>query len=534
MPSAMAAPVARPSTFVLRRTLRDLPIPWKLTLIIGLFCIDVVGLLSLGYFGMEVLSSARAYVGGESLWSKAQKQAVMHLGRYAWSGKENEYQAFLSALEFPLGDRQARLALEKPKPDLSAAATGFLRGGNHPKDVEGMIHLFLRFRKVSYIARAIEYWRQGDSYILQLQGVGEKIHQLMHTRPPPIKAIEKLLEEAQEINMNVTPLENAFSSTMGEGTRWLQRVLLAVMILTAIAFLGVTLAIAILISRHLLWEIEQLRAGAARIAGGDYDFTLQVDSQDEIGHLTQSFQTMMNQRREVVKLKDEYYAGIVAANKELEAFSYSVSHDLRAPLRAIDGFSKELLTNCNDQLDERGKEDLSRIRAATQRMGQLIDDLLELSRLTRSELRYEEVDLSALFWHIAHHLKANDSARQVEWVAAPHMNVQGDPHLLQIAMDNLVQNAWKFTHTLEKATIQFGTLNKNGVQAYFIKDNGVGFNMAYAEKLFKPFQRLHDAKDFPGTGIGLALVQRIIHRHGGQVWVESEENKGTTFYFTLP
>ncbi len=520
-------------SFSIRRTVLDLSIQRKFMLIVAFFCIDVFGLLALGYFGMEVLSSARAYVGGESLWSKAQKQAVLRLGRYAWSHDERVYKVYLDALQIPLGDRQARLELEKPTPDLGSAATGFLRGGNHPKDIPGMIRLFRRFRHVSYIDHAIDIWRQGDDYILELQRVGEQIHRIMLSDHPAIRRLEKLLEQVQNINTKVTPLENAFSSTMGEGTRWLQEVLITVMIVTTVAFLGVTLAIAFFISHHLCAEIDQLRVGAARIAGGDYDFTLEVDSRDEIGDLTRSFQQMVDQRREVVKLKDEFYAHVVAANKELEAFSYSVSHDLRAPLRAIDGFSKELLTNCEDRLNERGKEDLTRIRAATQRMGQLIDDLLELSRLTRSELKFETVDLSAQVRDITQKCAANDPSRQVECVVAPQLVVEGDPRLLQIALENLIQNAWKFTRTRSQPRIEFGASNQNGSRTYFVRDNGVGFNMEHAGQLFKPFQRLHDAKDFPGTGIGLALIQRLIHRHGGKVWVEAEENKGATFYFTL-
>jgi len=531
-PASIASPNVSPPSSI-RQAVMDLPIPRKLILIVGLFCIDVFVLLSLGYFGMEVLSSARAYVGGESLWSKGQKQAVLRLGRFAWSHNDKEYQEYLKALEIPLGDRQARLELEKRIPDFDAAATGFLRGGNHPKDIPGMIHLFRRYRHVSYISQAIEIWRQGDEYILQLQKVGDQIRRLMSSHHPSLRSLQKLLERAQEINLQVTPLENAFSSTMGEGTRWLQNVLMSIMILTAALFLGVTLIIAYLISRHLCDEIDHLRAGAARIAGGDYDFSMAADSRDEIGDLTRSFQQMMDQRREVVRLKDEFYAGIVAANKELEAFSYSVSHDLRAPLRAIDGFSREVLTHCEAQLDARGKEDLARVRTATQRMGQLIDDLLKLSRLTRSELKYEKVDLSAQIHDILQGLQKSDPKSTEDWEITPQVMVQGDPDLLRIALENLIQNAWKFTRLKPHPKIEFGTLNQNGSRVYYVRDNGVGFNMAYAEKLFKPFQRLHDAKEFPGTGIGLALVQRIIHRHGGKVWVESEENKGATFYFTL-
>ncbi len=220
-------------------------------------------------------------------------------------------------------------------------------------------------------------------------------------------------------------------------------------------------------------------------------------------------------------------------NKELEAFSYSVSHDLRTPLRAIDGFSRELLENYKERLDERGQKDLARIRSATQRMSQLIDDLLNLSRLNISELALEDVDLSALAEQIVEERIKGEPNRSVEFRATPNLTTKGDARLLVIALENLLSNAWKFTQKQPQAKIAFGVTHQNGVKAFFVRDNGVGFNMAYADKLFGVFQRLHDEREFPGTGIGLALVQRIIHRHGGKVWAEAEENKGATFYFTL-
>jgi len=517
----------------IRHAVTDLPIPKKLALIVLLFCLVVCGLLPVSYFGMEILSDCRSYVGGESLWSKGEKEAVFSLGHYVLSHKEADYQTYLSSLNIPLGDHEARIALDKPNPDRSAATTGFLRGGNHPKDVPGLIFLFLHFRHVSYIRQAIDIWRQGDSDIAQLQQIGPKIHAEMTSSHPSLRRLQKYLLDVQKINAHVTPLENAFSATFGEGSRWVERVLLLVMLLTICVFLAATLAIAYLISRHLCGEIEHLRLGAAQMANGDYNVALNVDSQDEIGDLSRSFQIMVNHRKKVEKLKDEFYAGVVAANTELEAFSYSVSHDLRAPLRAIDGFSKELLLNCEQTLDERSKSDLQRIRAATQRMGDLIDDLLELSRLSRSELKFETVDLSAQVRDITQHMSENASARTVDYVIAPSLRAHGDTRLLRIALENLLQNSLKFTR-LQKATrIEFGQAQANGDKAFFVRDNGVGFSMAYADKLFKPFQRLHDVKEFPGTGIGLALVQRIVHRHGGKVWGEGEENKGATFFFTL-
>jgi light-regulated signal transduction histidine kinase (bacteriophytochrome) len=221
-------------------------------------------------------------------------------------------------------------------------------------------------------------------------------------------------------------------------------------------------------------------------------------------------------------------------NKELEAFSYSVSHDLRAPLRSIDGFSQALLEDCLEQLDATGQDYLRRIRAATQRMGHLIDDLLTLSRVTRSDLNKESVDLSRLASRVCTHLQQLYPDRQVEFEIQPHLLAHGDSRLLQVVLDNLLNNAWKFTTGQPQARIELGANEQeDGTIVYFVQDNGVGFDMVFVDKLFKPFQRLHRMQEFPGNGIGLATVQRIIYRHGGQVWAEGNLNQGATFYFTL-
>jgi light-regulated signal transduction histidine kinase (bacteriophytochrome) len=225
---------------------------------------------------------------------------------------------------------------------------------------------------------------------------------------------------------------------------------------------------------------------------------------------------------------------VKAVNRELEAFSYSVSHDLRAPLRGIDGFSQALLEDCQDQLGSTGQDYLNRIRAATQRMGHLIDDMLTLSRVTRSDMYKESVDLSRLAGRLCLDLQQTAPERPAEFKIPKELLANGDTRLLQVVLDNLLNNAWKFTATQPHPKIELGSITQaNGVLAYFVRDNGVGFDMTFVDKLFRPFQRLHGMNEFPGNGIGLATVQRIIHRHGGQVWAEGELNKGTTFYFTL-
>jgi PAS domain S-box-containing protein len=221
-----------------------------------------------------------------------------------------------------------------------------------------------------------------------------------------------------------------------------------------------------------------------------------------------------------------------AVNKELEAFSYSVSHDLRAPLRAIDGFSQALLEDYRDKLDGEGQDFLARVRAASQRMALLIDDILKLSRISRTEMRYTTVDLSAVASSIATELQNMNDGRKVEFIIQPDIIVKGDANLLRIVMENLLNNAYKFTGSRD-GKIEFGKTAFEGNSVFFVRDNGAGFDMAYANKLFVPFQRLHRDDEFEGIGIGLATVQRIIHRHGGYIKAEGEVDRGASFYFNI-
>jgi two-component system NtrC family sensor kinase len=221
-------------------------------------------------------------------------------------------------------------------------------------------------------------------------------------------------------------------------------------------------------------------------------------------------------------------------NKELEAFSYSVSHDLRAPLRSINGFSTALLEDYAGKLDAKGQEYLGRVRTAADRMGELIDDLLDLSRVGRADLQRERVDLSALARTVAREIQRVTPGRQARFLIPDAIVADADRRLLRVALENLLGNAWKFTANAAEAVIEFGAVEKDGGLTYFVRDNGAGFDMHYMEKLFAPFQRLHTEAEFPGTGIGLATVYRIVERHGGRVWAEGVVGKGATFFWTLP
>jgi len=283
-------------------------------------------------------------------------------------------------------------------------------------------------------------------------------------------------------------------------------------------------------------EIKNYRIISTPLKDKDGKIIAAIEMVDDITELKRAEEKIKKLNQDLMRRAVE----LEAINKELEAFSYSVSHDLRAPLRGIDGFSQVLLEDYTHKLDEQGKDYLQRVRAASQRMSQLIDDLLKLSHVTRGEMRWEEIDLSRLVQTIAAELKKTQPKREVEFVTSKGVVVNGDAQLLRVVMENLLGNAWKFTGKHATGRIEFGVMEGDRQEAtgkrqriFYVHDDGAGFDMAYVEKLFVPFQRLHTPTEFPGTGIGLATVQRIIHRHGGRVWAEGEVEKGATFYFTL-
>lgn len=285
-------------------------------------------------------------------------------------------------------------------------------------------------------------------------------------------------------------------------------------------------------------QISRDEDGAAMILVSFEDVTAQRQTVDDLQKINDGLELRMASRtaeldmanRELLEANHE----LAAANRELEAFCFSVSHDLRAPLRALDGFSEELLNSYANRLDEQGRHYLKRIRAGTQRMGHLIDDLLKLSKVTRAEMRREAVNLTALAHVVIEELRELDPARNVTFTALPDLVAMCDPPLIRVVIENLLGNAWKFTSNQPAAMITFGANEIAGKLTFVIRDNGAGFDMAFRAKLFHPFQRLHSDREFSGTGIGLATVERIIRRHGGKVWAEGVVGQGAAIFFTIP
>jgi PAS domain S-box-containing protein len=271
------------------------------------------------------------------------------------------------------------------------------------------------------------------------------------------------------------------------------------------------------------WVFKDGAGKPLRLIGANIDVTERKVAELEVSRLNAELEQRVRQR--TLELE--------ASNRELEAFAYSVSHDLRAPLRGIDGWSLALLEDYSALLDGSGRQYLNRVRAETQRMGNLIDDLLQLSRVSRGEMKLDQVDITALANRIADRLRDAQPERRMEFAIEPGLVAFGDARLLEIALTNLLSNAAKFTGAQNPALIEFGRVEKEGEMAFYVRDNGAGFDMAYAGNLFGAFQRLHKVTEFPGTGIGLATVQRIVRRHGGRVWADARVNRGATFCFTL-
>ena len=327
-------------------------------------------------------------------------------------------------------------------------------------------------------------------------------------------------------------------------TQRLERYVMIAVLVWALCLLAAW-AVSLIFGRAVSQPITRL-AEVARLVSRDRNYAVRATpsaDRDEVAVLIDAFNDMLAQisvrdsalqkaRDELEQRVQERTAQLVAANKELEAFSYTVSHDLRGPLEIISTIGYILEKDYGKNLDAKGQEFLRDAQAAARRMSELIDQLLTLSRVATAEMRHEQVDLSTLAREVVADLERREPQRQVELVIQDGAVVEGDPTLLRVVIDNLLGNAWKYSSGQPRAHVEFGWLQQDGRRVYFVKDNGAGFDPAAAARLFQPFQRLHSTADFPGTGVGLATVQRIVARNGGHIWAEAAVGQGATFYFT--
>jgi two-component system, sensor histidine kinase len=529
----------RIKTFPLQR-LKDISISKKLYFIVGAMAVLIVVELLTLWFAIHTLSSVRALVGAEGLWSKAQKDAVYHLGKYYRTHDENDYKTFQKFMSVPLGDHKTRVELLKEHPDIEIARQGFLEGRVHPNDIDGMISLLRRFHNVSYIKKAIEYWTEGDLLIAQLIPIGEKLHEEIGLSSPSIEKLDQLIAAIDPLNERLTILEDNFSYTLGEGSRWLENIILKILFAVALTVEITGLILTISVSRGITKGLNEINKATTKIAKGDLSARATVFSKDEIGRVAGAVNQMTEK--------------LVLSNKELEQFAFIASHDLQEPLRKIQTFADLILKNEYTALSDKGREYFQRMQVAAWRMKILIQDLLDYSRTGVSEQKLEKADLAKIVKEVENELQEmiHEKKGVVETTNLGKANI--NPSQFRQVISNLISNALKFSRPgvppriVIKSTIAEGgqlqnenpdlsgnrlSPNKNYCHISFT-DNGIGFDPQYKDKIFEVFQRLHDETNYSGTGIGLAIVKKIVEHHGGIITATGEINKGASFDIYIP
>jgi signal transduction histidine kinase len=504
--------------FLLFKKLSDIPITRKLYFTVGIMAFLILVELITLWFAIHTLSSVRALVGAEGLWSKAQKDAVYHLNKYITGHKESDYIAFKNFMTVPLGDHKTRLELLKPNPDFEIARQGFLEGRIHPDDIDGMLQLFKRFKNVSYIKKAIGIWSRGDTLIANLIPLGEAAHREIRSSHPDQRVLELLSEAIDPLNQSLTSLEDEFSYTLGEGSRWLENTILKLLFLVALTVEITGLLITISVSRSITRGLGEINQATKKITKGDLKARASVLSNDEIGQVATAVNTMTEQ--------------LVNSNKELEHFAYIASHDLQEPLRSISNYTRLFNEEYHDKLDENGKLYLSSIARSTARMQLLIKDMLDYSRIGHEKI-IKPIDCNLILNTIISDLQAsiNETNAEIKTEQLPVINGYSE---IKLVFQNLVSNALKFRKKDHNARVLVKVIHGNDSWLFAVEDNGIGIEKDYFDRIFIIFQRLHTRKEYPGTGIGLAHCKKIIELHGGRIWVDSEPGKGSTFYFTVP
>ncbi len=607
MPEAAAAPPRR---------------PYALYSIAGVFIAIVAVLVVLQQQRALVLSDVRAYVGGEGLYSKAQKRAVIQLLLYARNHSEAHWREFEKALTVPLGDRDARLELLGPDPDTGRAGEAFVRGQNHPLEVERMARFFLRFQSVTYVAEAIRIWTEADGEIAQLQELGNELRRQVRSGKASVARLDGLIDGIATVDVRLTLLEDEFSSTLSEGARFILSVTENLLLVLAAVLLGVGWMYSLrvtgnariaevalrgsearyrVLSESMLEGLIILRDGrflhanpaaqrlvgtklgellgtefaplihpdfrafvadrhARRMAGEDlaprYDIRIITRAGESIWvHLANqrvewdgkpAVLTIISDISERKRIEDEVTAlnenlekrvsertaELERSNRELESFNYSVSHDLRAPVGVISSFATVIRTDFARELPEQAMQYLAHIEQNAAQMARLIDNLLEFSRMGRAVLARAPVNMRPLVDDVVRQLRQVDAHVQPFIGELP--SASGDAVLLRQVWHNLIGNAVKFSRKVASPRIDIGHAESGAGAAYFVRDNGTGFDERYAAKLFGVFERLHSPAEFEGTGIGLAIAKRVIDLHGGRIWAESKPGQGATFWFSLP
>lgn len=534
---------------------RNISISKKLYFVLGLMAVLIALELGTLFFAVNTLSSVRAFVGGEGLWSKAQKDAIFSLRMYARVENDDYYNEYLEYLKVPLGDRKARLEMAKPNPDYEVIRQGFLEGRNHPDDIDGMIKLFRRFHSISYINKAIRVWGEADSLMAELQLAAKDLHAYIKNNGT-YEEMEANLDRINELNKQLTVKEDEFSATLGEGSRWLEGLVLKILFLIALTVEITGLVLTISVSRDISKGINETMRVVKKVAAGDFDERAKVFSKDEIGQLAIAFNNMtddleknITERKKIEKELIETQIGLEkrveqrteelmhinkkleSTNHELESFAYITSHDLKAPLRAIGSLSDWLYADYSNKLDDAGKEQLLLLKKRVSKMHNLIEGILHYSRIGRLDGEKELIDMHQLIKEIADLIQIPSHITiSIEKKLPVILNYR--TNITQL-FENLLTNAVKYCDK-PQGIIEITCDETHGSWRFTVSDNGPGIDKKYHTKVFEIFQTLKTNGEMEGTGIGLTIVKKIVESSGGEIQLESEPGMGAKFIITLP
>ncbi len=519
----------------------------KLYLTVGIMALLIaVEMLAL-MFAIKTLSSVRTYVGGEGLWSKAQKDAVYYLQKYSKSYDEHDYNTYLHFLKVPLGDRKARLELSKAEPDLAVARQGFLEGRLHPDDIDGAIKLVRRFYWVSYLNKALTTWGHGDTLISQLQTIGGEVHVQINKPVRDEKAIGALLDRVSVVNEALTKIEDDFSYTLGEGSRWLAGIILTLLLSIVLTVEITGLSLTILVSRGIGMGLNEIIASSEAIAKGDFSRKAKVHSLDEIGILGRSFNDMTGKlednitalkrsEEELSKAKDQAEQSAIIK----EHFLANMSHEIRTPMNAVMGFTNLLE---NTELDEQQKEFIGAIKVAGNNLLAIINDILDYSKIASGMIILEQIPfrITSVFQSLNVLMKHKAMEKSIVLTFTAEANVSdslmGDPTRLMQILSNLVDNALKFT---EKGYVSVNARlvtedDDTETIEFNVKDSGSGIAQDKLSVIFDRFTQAsaETTRKYGGTGLGLSIVKSLVELQKGKTTVTSEPGKGSVFAFSI-